>query len=118
MSAQDKVKQLRKLKERAKLGGGPERIEVQHKKGKLTARERLDLLLDEGSFQEIDAFVTHRSTEFGLGEKKILGDGVVNAALVNVFEGGTVTGDGTITVRNVYNATPIATALMISKQTV
>ena len=89
MSAQDKVKQLRKLKERAKLGGGPERIEVQHKKGKLTARERLDLLLDEGSFQEIDAFVTHRSTEFGLAEKKFMGDGVV-------------TGSGTIDGRLIY----------------
>jgi propionyl-CoA carboxylase beta chain len=89
MSAQDKVKQLRELKERAKLGGGPERIEVQHKKGKLTARERLDLLLDEGSFQEIDAFVTHRSTEFGLAEKKFMGDGVV-------------TGSGTIDGRLIY----------------
>jgi len=89
MSKQDKVKQLRELAEKAKLGGGKERIEVQHKKGKMTARERLNLLLDEGSFQEIDAFVTHRSTEFGLGEKKILGDGVV-------------TGSGTVDGRMVY----------------
>jgi propionyl-CoA carboxylase beta chain len=89
MSKQDKLKQLRALKEKAKLGGGKRRIEVQHKKGKMTARERLDILLDEGSFQEIDAFVTHRSTEFGLGEKKILGDGVV-------------TGSGTVDGRMVY----------------
>jgi propionyl-CoA carboxylase beta chain len=89
MSKEDEIKRLRELKAKAKLGGGGERIEIQHKKGKLTARERLDLLLDEGSFQEIDTFVTHRSTEFGLGEKKFLGDGVV-------------TGSGTIDGRLVY----------------
>jgi len=72
-----KMERLRALREQAKQGGGEARIAAQHKKGKLTARERLDLLLDEGSFEEIDMFVTHRSTEFGLGEKKIMGDGVV-----------------------------------------
>ncbi|MDX2248333.1 MAG: acyl-CoA carboxylase subunit beta [Bacteroidia bacterium] len=61
----------------ALLGGGEKRIEAQHQKGKLTARERIDLLLDEGSFEEIGKFVTHRSTEFGLENQKILGDGVV-----------------------------------------
>ncbi|MFH1005791.1 MAG: acyl-CoA carboxylase subunit beta [Bacteroidota bacterium] len=75
----------------AKLGGGQTRIDSQHKKGKLTARERLQLLLDDGSFQEIGMFVTHRSTEFGLEREKYLGDGVVtgygtiNGRLVYVF---------------------------------
>ena len=68
---------LRIMQEKAKLGGGPERIDRQHKRGRLTARERLHLLLDEGSFQELDMLVTHRATEFGLGERKYLGDGVV-----------------------------------------
>jgi propionyl-CoA carboxylase beta chain len=58
-------------------GGGPARIAQQHKKGKLTARERLDLLLDEGSFVELDRFVTHRATDFGLADQQYLGDGVV-----------------------------------------
>src|ERR671928_1682996 len=61
----------------AEQGGGPDRIAQQHKKGKLTARERLDLLLDEGSFVELDRFVTHRSTDFGLDQQIYPGDGVV-----------------------------------------
>lgn len=75
----------------AQLGGGIKRIESQHKKGKLTARERLHFLLDEGSFEEIGMFVTHRATEFGLEREKYLGDGVVtgygtvNGRLVYVF---------------------------------
>ncbi|MCL9979877.1 MAG: acyl-CoA carboxylase subunit beta [Bacteroidia bacterium] len=75
----------------SKLGGGEKRIESQHAKGKLTARERLDILLDEGSFQEIGAFVTHRSSDFGMDKQKLLGDGVVtgygtiNGKLVYVF---------------------------------
>ncbi|RLI29700.1 methylmalonyl-CoA carboxyltransferase, partial [Candidatus Bathyarchaeota archaeon] len=73
----EKIEKLRKLKEKAKLGGGKERIEAQHKKGKLTARERIELLLDPESFVEFDPFVVHRCTEFGMAEKKILGDGVV-----------------------------------------
>src|SRR5260370_17060070 len=73
----DKIAELRQLQDEAKLGGGPRRIEAQHKKGKLTARERLDLLLDPGSFNELDMFVTHRASNFGLDEQKILGDGVV-----------------------------------------
>jgi propionyl-CoA carboxylase beta chain len=72
-----KLRQLEELKRKAELGGGEERLKAQHRKGKLSARERLELLLDEGSFVELDRFVTHRSTEFGLEEKKILGDGVV-----------------------------------------
>src|SRR5262245_28497887 len=76
-SAAEKLEELRQRKEQAKLGGGSRRIENQHKKGKLTARERLDLLLDPGSFNELDMFVTHRTSGFGLEEQKMLGDGVV-----------------------------------------
>ncbi len=86
-----KFEQLdRKLAE-SKLGGGEARIEAQHAKGKLTARERINYLLDEGSFEEIGALVTHRSTEFGLDKQRFLGDGVVtgygtvNGRLVYVF---------------------------------
>src|SRR5260221_9118620 len=74
---QEKIAELQRLKEIARLGGGQKRIDAQHKKGKLTARERLDLLLDPGTFNELDMFVTHRSTDFGLDEQKIPGDGVV-----------------------------------------
>ena len=68
---------LEKKRARARLGGGQKRIDAQHKRGKLTARERIDLLLDEGSFEEIDMFVEHRSTDFGMANRKIPGDGVV-----------------------------------------
>src|ERR1700686_1847855 len=68
---------LRVLREQAREGGGEPRVEAQHAKGKLTARERLDLLLDPGSFVEIDQFVTHRSTSFGLDDEHYYGDGVV-----------------------------------------
>src|SRR6185503_10121100 len=74
---------------RAKLGGGPDQIEKQHSKGRLTARERLDLLLDKGSFREMDMLVTHRTHDFGLDEKKYLSDSVV-------------TGWGTVEGRLVY----------------
>ena len=73
----DKLRTLREKKSTALLGGGERRIEDQHKKGKLTARERLHLLLDEGSFEEIGMLVTHRSFDFGLENQKYLGDGVV-----------------------------------------
>ncbi len=88
---QDKIRDLNARKEEAKLGGGAKRIEAQHKKSKLTARERLHFLLDEGSFEEIGMLVTHRSTNFGLENQKFLGDGVVtgygtvNGRLVYVF---------------------------------
>lgn len=85
----DKTLQLENQIALAQLGGGEKRIESQHKKGKLTARERLHFLLDENSFEEIGMFVTHRSTEFGLEREKYLGDGVV-------------TGYGTINGRMVY----------------
>ncbi len=74
---EEKLQRLRDLKAQALQGGGPERIERQHKAGKLTARERLDLLLDKGSFRELDMFVTHRATRFGMDKRKYLGDGVV-----------------------------------------
>jgi propionyl-CoA carboxylase beta chain len=68
---------LHKLEEQALLGGGRQRIDEQHKKGKLTARERVNILLDEGSFEEMDMFVEHRSSDFGLDKQRYLGDGVV-----------------------------------------
>jgi propionyl-CoA carboxylase beta chain len=72
-----KIEQLRTLKAQALLGGGEDRIQSQHAKGKLTARERIDLLCDPGTFEEMDMLVTHRSTSFGLERQKIMGDGVV-----------------------------------------
>ncbi len=82
--ANDPIEELRRRKEASLLGGGPKAIEKQHKKGKLTARERIDLLVDPGSFVEIDPFVTHRCTDFGMEQKKVLGDGVVTGhALVD-----------------------------------
>ena len=87
----NKIKLLDEKVTEAMLGGGENRIAAQHKKGKLTARERLSLLLDEGTFEEIGMFVTHRATDFGLAEEKYLGDGVVtgygkvNNRLVYVF---------------------------------
>jgi propionyl-CoA carboxylase beta chain len=77
MSVDPKIAKLRKVKIEARLGGGPERIEKQHAAGKLTARERLDLLLDKGSFRELDALVMHRATGFGLEKTHPYGDGVV-----------------------------------------
>ncbi len=73
----DRIARLEQLRAEALEGGGPVRVERQHAWGKLTARERLDLLLDPGSFVELDAFVTHRATEFGLDRQRFLGDGVV-----------------------------------------
>ncbi|MCS7252082.1 MAG: acyl-CoA carboxylase subunit beta, partial [Thermoflexus sp.] len=86
---EDRLEQLRRLRAEAQQGGGPERIAQQRTKGKLTARERLELLLDKGSFREVDPFVTTRVTDFGLAERRYLGDGVV-------------TGWGTIDGRLVY----------------
>ena len=71
------IEYLRTLQEKALLGGGQQRIDDQHKKGKLTARERLTILLDEGSFEEVDMFVEHRTSDFGLDKQKFPGDGVV-----------------------------------------
>ncbi len=85
----EQIDHLLELRAKAQLGGGERRIEQQHAKGKLTARERLDLLLDPDSFVEFDAFVTHRATDFGLDQQRILGDGVV-------------TGHGTIDGRLVF----------------
>ncbi|MEQ9232062.1 MAG: carboxyl transferase domain-containing protein, partial [Cyclobacteriaceae bacterium] len=88
-TTKEKTERLEKMNQEALLGGGQARIDKQHEKGKLTARERIDLLLDKGSFQEIGKFVTHRSTDFGMEKQKILGDGVI-------------TGYGTIEGRMVY----------------
>ncbi|MBL7969460.1 MAG: acyl-CoA carboxylase subunit beta [Prolixibacteraceae bacterium] len=89
MNNQDKIKQLIDLRVEAKLGGGEKRIEAQHGKGKMTARERITMLLDEGSFEEYDMFVKHRCDNFGMEKTKFMGDGVV-------------TGQGTIDGRVVY----------------
>ncbi len=88
---EDKFAELERKNQEALLGGGEDRIAAQHKKGKLTARERIDLLLDEGSFEEIGKFVTHRCKDFGLDQEYYLGDGVVtgygtvNGRLIYVF---------------------------------
>ena len=83
------IEELERRRAGAKLGGGQKRIDAQHAKGKLTARERLDVLLDEGSFEELDAYVEHNCTDFGMEANRIPGDGVV-------------TGSGTINGRLVY----------------
>ena len=83
------INELEGRREQARLGGGPKRIEAQHAKGKLTARERIELLLDEGSFEEYDMFVSHRCTDFGMEKTKMPGDGVV-------------TGWGTVNGRIIY----------------
>lgn len=85
----EKVKNLIELRAKAKLGGGEKRIASQHAKGKYTARERIQMLLDEGSFEELDMFVTHRCNNFGLEKEKYLGDGVI-------------TGHGTIDGRTIF----------------
>jgi len=88
---QELIDQLEERRAKARLGGGQKRIDAQHKKGKLTARERIELLLDDNTFEEWDMFVEHRSVDFGMAEQKIPGDGVVtgygmiNGRLVFVF---------------------------------
>ncbi|MCP3914515.1 MAG: acyl-CoA carboxylase subunit beta [bacterium] len=77
MSTETPLDRLRRKREETLIGGGEKRIAAQHDKGKLTARERLDFLVDEGSFVELDRFVTHRCTDFGMQQQRILGDGVV-----------------------------------------
>ena len=77
MSTADKLDRLRSMREESRKGGGARRLEQQHARGKLSARERLELLLDDDSFTELDAFVTHRASEFGLDEERYLGDGVI-----------------------------------------
>ncbi len=89
MNDRSDMEHLRDLKAQSRLGGGEDRIEAQHKRGRLTARERIDLLLDKGSFRETDAFVVHRTTDFDLDQQKVLSDSVV-------------TGWGTIAGRLVY----------------
>src|SRR5882724_7713032 len=77
MSMREKLELLQQKRSESEQGGGADRIATQHQKGKMTARERLEVLLDPGSFVELDRFVTHRATDFGLAEQKVLGDGVV-----------------------------------------
>lgn len=77
MTKESKINELLEKREQARLGGGEDRIKSQHKKGKNTARERIEKLLDEGSFEEYDMFVTHRCTNFGLEKEQYLGDGVI-----------------------------------------
>ena len=89
MNENSKIQKLNELQAQSRLGGGQARIDAQHKKGRLTARERLDLLLDKGSFREVDPFVVHRTHDFGLDEQKIMSDSVV-------------TGWGTVEGRLVY----------------
>jgi len=89
MTKHTRIKTLRERKTKSRLGGGQDRIDAQHKKGRLTARERLDLLLDKGSFREVDNFVVHRTSDFGLDQQVFPGDSVV-------------TGWGTIEGRLVY----------------
>ncbi len=89
MGMSHRLEELKQKGDKAKLGGGAEKIESQHAKGKMTARERIDTLVDPGSFVEIDRFVLHQTTDFGMAEKKVLGDGVV-------------TGHATINGRRVY----------------
>ena len=76
-STDKKREQLRELKSQASEGGGQARVDAQHSKGKLTARERIDILFDEGSFIEYDRYVTHRCTDFGMEKNKVYGDGIV-----------------------------------------
>jgi len=84
MAIPEKILHLRQQKSEALIGGGQKRIDAQHKKGKLTARERIDLLLDEGSFQEIDMLVKHQYSDFGLDKQRYFGDGVVTGhGLIN-----------------------------------
>ena len=83
------IAEMERRRDAAKMGGGQKRIDAQHAKGKLTARERLDILLDEGSFEELDTYVEHDCVDFGMQDQKIPGDGVV-------------TGSGTINGRLVY----------------
>ncbi|CAN0069094.1 unnamed protein product, partial [Chrysoparadoxa australica] len=73
----DILQELQDRRENARLGGGQKRIDSQHAKGKLTARERIELLVDEGSFEEYDTFVAHRCTDFGMENNRPYGDGVV-----------------------------------------
>ena len=88
-SMTNKISELTEKQEQARLGGGQDRIDSQHSKGKMTARERLHFLLDEGSFEEIGMLVTHRTSDFGMDKEMYYGDGVI-------------TGYGTINGRLVY----------------
>ena len=81
------IAELEKRRAAARMGGGQKRIDAQHAKGRLTARERLTILLDEGSFEELDAYVEHNCVDFGMEETKIPGDGVVTGSGPSVAAG-------------------------------
>ena len=104
MTVNPKIEQLRALRDQSRIGGGEERIQRQHDAGRNTARERLDILLDPGSFREIDAFVTHRSRDFGLDKQRYLGDSVV-------------IGWGTVNGRLVYGGNSQLVALLSESNT-
>ncbi len=93
---------LEELERRAELGGGQDRLDRQHAAGKLTARERIDLLLDPGTFEEIDKFVTHRCRDFGMADQVVPGDGVV-------------AGQGRVSGRVVYAFAPGPNAIPLAK---
>ena len=108
----NKLKQLQDKIAEAQLGGGKARIVAQHEKGKLTARERIHFLLDEGSFEEIGMLVTHRSNDFGMEKQQVPGDGVVtgygtvNGRLVYVFAHDPASGKARATARNLEAEAP------------
>ena len=77
----DIIKELEKKREQAKLGGGKKRVDAQHARGKLTARERIDIIIDDDSFEEYDMYVEHRTNDFGMEKQKYAGDGVVTCLL-------------------------------------
>ena len=77
MNREEIYRQFEELDKRASLGGGVDKIEKQHASGRMTARERIDMLLDKGSFNELDKFVNHRCTNFGMEKKQIAGDGIL-----------------------------------------
>ncbi|HSF01882.1 MAG TPA: carboxyl transferase domain-containing protein, partial [Solirubrobacterales bacterium] len=80
VSLEERFAALRRLRQEAELGGGVERIARQHAAGKKTARERVELLLDKGSFDELDRFVVHQAVDFGMADQRVLGDGVVTGS--------------------------------------
>src|SRR5215469_10080206 len=105
----DRLEELRKHSAEAEAGGGPERRERQHREGKLSARERIELLLDEGTFEELDKFVKHHCTDFGMAEQRPSGDGFVSVfgrivgCLVYVFSQALPFVGGSLSVANPDN---------------
>ena len=117
MIMQEKINELLKKREEARLSGGQKRIDKQHSQGKFTARERILMFLDEGSFEEFDMFVTHRCTNFGLEKEKFLTDGVitgygtVNGRLVYVYSQDFTVFGGSLS-ESVANLPPLKGSIM------